>query len=195
MSIQVSFDISNIINEEFEVRWKVSKNSKWPVISNCQKWKGLLLKFTSLYKLQMKFCPTLKLKILLSPFQKVQEHPFLMCGWQVMIKSLSRYFELQTWITFTPIGQIMCGFLLQSPFNMLYHNPSLHFIKNHHIKSPFFKWTNLNFGGKKGHFEKYTWFSLQTNCNGLKTKIWICCKWNFTVPLVTFEKGHFGIFA
>ena len=89
MSIQVSFDISKIKIEEFEVRWKVSKNSKWPVISNCQKWKGLLLKFTSSYKLQMKFCPTWKLKILLSPFQKVQEHSFLMCGWQDMIKSFS----------------------------------------------------------------------------------------------------------
>ena len=28
MSIQVSFDMANINNEEFEVRWKVSKNSK-----------------------------------------------------------------------------------------------------------------------------------------------------------------------
>ena len=87
MSIQVSFDISKIKIEEFEVRWKVSKNSKWPVISNCQKWKGLLLKFTSSYKLQMEFCPTWKLNILLSPFQKVQEHPFLICGWRDMDQS------------------------------------------------------------------------------------------------------------
>jgi len=61
MSIQVSFDMSKINIEEFEVRWKVSKNSKWLVISNCQKWKGLLLKITCPRKLQMKFCPTWKL--------------------------------------------------------------------------------------------------------------------------------------
>ena len=152
MSIQVSFDISKINIEEFEVRGKVSKNSKWPVISNCQKWKGLLLKFTSSYKLQMKFCPTWKLKILLSPFQKVQEHPFPMCGWQVMIKSLSRNFELQTWITFTPFGQIMCGFLLQSPFDMLYHNHSLHFIKSHHIKMAFSMWFEFEKRREKGDF-------------------------------------------
>ena len=149
MSIQVSFDISKIKIEEFEVRWKVSKNSKWPVISNCQKWKGLLLKFTSSSKLQMEFCPTWKLKILLSPFQKVQEHEFLMCGWQVMIKSLSRKFELQTWITFTPNGQMEWGFLLQSCFNMLYHNHAFPFIKSHHKNISFFTWFEFEFWREK----------------------------------------------
>ena len=85
---QVSFDISNINNEEFEVRWKVSKNSKWPVIWNCQKWKGFLLKITSSSKLQMKFCPTWKLNIFLSHFQKVQDHEHLMNGWGDMVQSL-----------------------------------------------------------------------------------------------------------
>ena len=149
MSMQASYNISNIIIGEFEVRWKVSKNSKWPVISNCQKWKGLLLKFTSSYKLQMKFCPTWKLNILISSFQKVQEHSFLMCGWQVMIKSFSRIFELQSEITFKPFGQFEWGFLLQVTFDMLYPNPSSHFTKNHPIKMAFFKCIELKMGGVK----------------------------------------------
>ena len=36
----------------------------------------------------MKFCPTWKLKISLSHFQKVQEHEFLMCCWRDMVQSL-----------------------------------------------------------------------------------------------------------
>jgi hypothetical protein len=91
---------------------------------------------------------------LLSPFQKVQEHPFLICGWQVMIKSLSRNFELQSGITFTPFGQIEWGFLLQSPFDMFYPNHSSPLIKNHHTKLAFFKWINLNIWKEKSPFEK-----------------------------------------
>ena len=72
MFIQVSFDISNINIEEFEVRSKLAKNGK--VLDQLQ------LKITSSRKLQMKFCPTCKLNIFLSHFQKVQDHGFLMCG-------------------------------------------------------------------------------------------------------------------
>ena len=150
---QVSFDMSKIKIEEFEIRWKLAKNSKWPVIGNCQKWKVLLLKFTSSYKLQMNFCPTWKLKILISPLQKVQEHSFLICGWQVMIKSFSRKVEIQSGITLEPFGQIGWFFFEQVTFDMYYHIASSHFIKNHHSKSPFFKWTNLYFGGKKWFWE------------------------------------------
>jgi hypothetical protein len=47
---QVSFDISNINIEEFEVRSRLSKNGK--IFDQLQ------LKITSSIKLQMKFCPT-----------------------------------------------------------------------------------------------------------------------------------------
>ena len=161
----VSFDLSNTHIEAFEVKSRISKNRKWLVIQNCQKWKGFLLKFTSSRKLQMKFCPTWKLKILFLPSQKGEEHLIPMCGWQVMIKSFSRNLELQGGITLEPFGQIEWGFFEQIPFDMSHHNASLHFIKNHHSKMAFFKWTNLYFGGKKGDFEKYMSFALQTNSN------------------------------
>jgi hypothetical protein len=88
----------------------------------------------------MKFCPKWKLKILLSPFQKVQEHEFLMCGWEIMDWSLSRKFELQSWITFTPFGQIEWGFLLHSPFNMHYSNHASQVMHFHHKIIWFFTW-------------------------------------------------------
>ena len=154
MSIQASYNMSNINIGEFEVRQKVSKNSRWPVIWNCQKWNGFLLNITSSIKLQMKFCPTWKFKILLSHFQKVQEHPFLICGWQVMIKSLARNFELQAWITFASKGQFMWFFFEKISFDPLYSNHSLHFIKNHHTKSAFFKWIQFEFWWEKRSFWK-----------------------------------------
>jgi hypothetical protein len=73
-----------------------------PVTETYQKWKVLILKLTSWYKLQMNFCPTWKLKILSSHFQKVQEHPNPMCGCQDMIKSFSSIFELQRAISLKP---------------------------------------------------------------------------------------------
>lgn len=39
MCKQVSFDISNINIEEFKVRSRLSKNSRWPVIWTFQEWK------------------------------------------------------------------------------------------------------------------------------------------------------------
>jgi hypothetical protein len=66
-----------------------------------------------------------------------------------MSKSLSRNFELQTWITFIPIGQMKWGFLLHFTLDLLYHNHSLHFIKSHHSKIAFFTWLEFEFGGKK----------------------------------------------
>jgi hypothetical protein len=86
---------------------------------------------------------------LLWPFQKFQEHSFLIYGWQVMIKSFSRIFELQSEITFKPFGQIEWGFLLQVTFDMLYPNPSSHFTKNHPIKMAFFKCIELKKRGVK----------------------------------------------
>jgi hypothetical protein len=89
------------------------------------------------------------LNVLLSHFQKLQEHEFLMYGWNVMDQSLSRNFELQTWITFTPQGQMEWGFLLQSCFNMFYHNHSLHFIKSHHINIAFSMWIEFEIWREK----------------------------------------------
>jgi hypothetical protein len=149
MSKQVSFDISKIKNEENKVRWKLSKNRKWLIIENCQKWKVFLLKITCSKMLQMKFCSTWKLYILLSPFQKVQEHEFLMCGWQVMDWSLSKKVEFQSGITFDSQGQMEWGFFEQNSFDVLYPKQALPVMKTHHTKSPFFKWTNFEFGGKK----------------------------------------------
>ena len=65
---------------------------KWQVTCNfsCPKWKVFLLKITSSYKLQMEFCPTWKPKILVSPFQKVQELGIPMCGCQDMVQSFSK---------------------------------------------------------------------------------------------------------
>jgi hypothetical protein len=77
---------------------------------------------------------------LFSHFQKVQEHSFLICGWQVMIKSFSKMFELQSGISSKPFGQIEWGFLLQVIFDVLYPNPSSQFTKNQPIKMAFFKW-------------------------------------------------------
>ena len=37
---------------------------------------------------------------------KVQKHAFLMCGWQVMIKSFSKNVEIQSGIPFEWNGQI-----------------------------------------------------------------------------------------
>jgi hypothetical protein len=86
---------------------------------------------------------------LLSPFQKVQEHSFLIYGWQVMIKSFSEIFELQSGISSKPFGQIGWGFLLQVTFDMLYPNPSSQFTKNHPIKMAFFKCIELKKGEVK----------------------------------------------
>ena len=113
----------------------------------------------------MNFFPTWKLKILFSHFQKVQEHSFLMCGWQVMIKSSWNIFELQSGISSKPFGQIEWGFLLQVTFDVLYPNYSSHFTKNHPIKMAFFKCIEF----KKGRGEKltfklifvYTFYQLQ----------------------------------
>ena len=145
MSIQVSYNMSNINIEGFEASWKVSKNGKWPVISNCQKWKGFLLKVTSSRKLQMKFCPTWKLKILFSHFQRVQEHEFLMYGWEIMDQSLPSQFEVQKGITFTPQGQMEWDFLQHSCFDMLYPNHALHFINSHHKNIGIFTWISFEF--------------------------------------------------
>jgi hypothetical protein len=75
---------------------------------------------------------------LLSPFQKVQEHSFIIYGWQVMIKSFSRIFELQSGISFKPFGQIGWGFLLQVIFDALFPNLSSHFTKTQPSKMAFF---------------------------------------------------------
>ena len=99
---------------------KFPKIESWPVIGICQKWKVLILKITSWYKLQMNFCPTWKLKILFSHFQKVQEHSIPMYGWQVMIKSFSKILELQKAISLKPFGQFGWGFFLQVTFDPLF---------------------------------------------------------------------------
>ena len=124
----------------------------------------------------MNFCPTWKLKILFSHFQKVQEHSFLMCGWQVMIKSFSRIFELQSEITSKPFGQIEWGFLLQVIFDVLYPNPSSQFTKNHPIKMAFFQVTWIKNGrGKKWLFILsifYTFYQLQVFRNHIWRLVW-----------------------
>jgi len=94
-----------------------------------------------------------------------------MCGWQVMIKSLSRIFELQSGITFTPFGQIEWGFLLQSPFDMLYPNHSLHFIKNHHIKMAFSMWFEFKKGRKKVTFKNMHFPHIISLALGLKSHL------------------------
>ena len=149
MSIQVSFGISKIKVKEFEVRQEIAKNRKLTCNWNLPKWKLLLLKITSSYKLQMNFCPTWKLKILFSHFQKVQEHSIPMYGWQVMIKSFSKNFELQSGISFKPFGQIEWGFLLQVIFDVLYPNLSSQFTKNQPTKMAFFKCIELKREGWK----------------------------------------------
>ena len=52
MSKQVSFDISNIKIEEFEVRSRLSKNSRWPIIWTFQKWQGFGPTSTQYYIIQ-----------------------------------------------------------------------------------------------------------------------------------------------
>jgi hypothetical protein len=91
---------------------------------------------------------------LFSHFQKVQEHSFLMCGWQVMIKSFSNIFELQSGISSKPFGQIEWGFLLQVIFDVLYPNLSSQFTKTQPIKMAFFSWLELKRKGKKVDFQK-----------------------------------------
>ena len=99
---------------------KFPKMETGPVTKTYQKWKVLILKLTSWYKLQMNFCPTWKLKILFSHFQKVQELSIPMCGWQVMIESISENLELQRAISPKPFGQIWWGFFLQTTFFILF---------------------------------------------------------------------------
>jgi hypothetical protein len=91
-----------------------------PVTETCHKWKVLILKTTSWYKPQMNFCPTWKLKILFSHFQKVLELSIPMCGWQVMIESISENLELQRAISLKPFGQFWWGFFLQVTFDPLF---------------------------------------------------------------------------
>jgi hypothetical protein len=91
-----------------------------PVTETYQKWKVLILKLTSWYKPQMNFCPTWKLKILFSHFQKVLELSIPMCGWQVMIESISENLELQRAISLKPFGQFWWGFFLQVTFDPLF---------------------------------------------------------------------------
>ena len=81
---------------------KFPKMETGPVTETYQKWKVLILKLTSWYKLQMNFCPTWKLKILFSHFQKVQELSNPMYGCQDMIQSFSPNFELQLSISLKP---------------------------------------------------------------------------------------------
>ena len=99
---------------------KFPKIETWPVIEICQKWKLLDPKLTSWYKLQMNFCPTWKLKILFSHFQKVQELSIPMYGWQVVIESISEILELQKAISLKPFGQFWWGFFLQVTFDPLF---------------------------------------------------------------------------
>ena len=99
---------------------KFPKMETGPVTETYQKWKVLILKLTSWYKLQMNFCPTWKLKILFSHFQKVQELSIPMCGWQVMIESISENLELQRAISPKPFGQFWWGFFLQVTFDPLF---------------------------------------------------------------------------
>ena len=101
---------------------KFPKMETGPITETCHKWKVLILKLTSWYKLQMNFFPTWKLKILFSHFQKVQEHSIPMYGWQVMIKSFSKILELQKAISLKPFGQFWWGFFLQVTFDPLFPN-------------------------------------------------------------------------
>jgi hypothetical protein len=57
-----------------------------------------------------------------------------MYGWQVMIKSFSKIFELQKAISLKPFGQIGWGFLLQVTFDPLFPNMSSSFTKTSPIK-------------------------------------------------------------
>jgi hypothetical protein len=109
---------------------------------------------------------------LLSPFQKVQEHSFLIYGWQVMIKSFSRIFELQSGISSKPFGQIEWGFLLQVIFDVLYPNLSSQFTKTQPIKMAFFSWLELKRKGKKVDFQINHFQSI--------------------LPITSVQKLHFG---
>jgi len=99
---------------------KFPKIETGPVTETYQKWKVLILKLTSWYKLQMNFFPTWKLKILFSHFQKVQELSIPMYGWQDMINSFSKILELQKAISLKPFGQIWWGFFQQVTFDLLF---------------------------------------------------------------------------
>jgi hypothetical protein len=64
-----------------------------------------------------------------------------MYGWQVMIKSFSKKFELQKAISLKPFGQIGWGFLLQVTFDALFPNLPSQFTKNSPIKMALFEVT------------------------------------------------------
>ena len=130
------------------------KIESWPVIQICQKWKLLDPKLTSWYKLQMNFCPTWKLKILFSHFQKVQELSIPMYGWQDMINSFSKILELQKAISLKPFGQIEWGFFPTS-----------------HIWSPLSKYVIIihqNFTNQNGIFG-LAWINFKC---GTKVNFW-----------------------
>jgi hypothetical protein len=122
---------------------------------------------------------------LLSPFQKVQEHPFLICGWQVMIKSLSMEFELQQGITFASKGQFMWFFLEQFSLDPYYHNHASHFIKTHHKKSAFFTWLHFEFWWEKVNLKRMHYFHFKPMPFALKQIFRLASKGICTVPLVT----------
>jgi hypothetical protein len=105
------------------------------------KWKGFLLKITSLRKLQMKFCPTWKFKIFLSHFQKVQDHEFLMYGWRDMDQSwpsVTWTSNMHNFQTKRPNGVVLFAtfflWLLLSKTYITCHEFSSHnFLENHLI--------------------------------------------------------------
>ena len=84
--------MSNAYLEEFEVRSKVSKNGKWPVISSFQKWQvfgPISTWLSNIKEASNDFLSNMKVEdISLSHFQKVQDHEYLMNGWGDMIQSL-----------------------------------------------------------------------------------------------------------
>ena len=173
MSIQVSFYISNINTEEFEVRWKLSKNRKWPIIWICQKWKGFQLKITSSRKLQMKFCPTWKLKIFLSHFQKVQDHEFLMCGWRDMDQSWPSEHGTSTSHNFWSKAPIWVPLFA---FWSSWHIISKSFITLHEISSHDHLLILAHFGGKFGNLKLVH----HMNEIPLPLCLWDHFKWNWS---------------
>ena len=94
---------------------------------------------------------------------------------QIIVKK----FWTSKWDNFHTIWPNWVGFLATISIWHALSKSFIAFHQNSSHKKCIFKWINLNFGGKKGYFEKYAQFSLQTHCNGLKTGFLTCFKWIF----------------
>jgi hypothetical protein len=89
----------------------------------------------------MELSTTWKLKILFSPFQKVQELENPMCGLQNMAQWISEKTRNQEAITTTWLVQIASSLYAQTPFDMYFKGASLYFSKKGQCKKSLFNWT------------------------------------------------------